>query len=610
MHEHHPEQWPRTLDEIAGYVEDLPDGLARGLILPLPAGAIPIEGALGLPAVARKMAIDPTTGLALPFVERTMPLDLVDTYVSPRHHLGFEIQLETIRDTLQGLPLKNVLWTLAQVAQRVDRSSGTSDQVELANHLLPPEFIALVSSWLQSEGEVRAVTSTQVVLKLALLATQGCNPDLTDDQEVNQPLIRLLGLLLLGLADHMVAYEKPTREALALELARNELFFRLQGYLEWYTEAFYLLFEVLPGLTASPDWFDVDAVVSSAYGVSLGDLWCCTALLGIASLDQAMPLRIVPGWSRDFTIDHTIVDAVVDVWSTDLAHVIELARVDLDTTSDWSFNAFRAKPIIRYDQHAHTVRSHYLAEKAGPTGMFWVVRDALPDSIEYEQWARLFGKAIEARTLALLNEHVGDPTRLLDEAVLRDIWGEGKVADSLVIYPDSWVIFEFVYRSVSRSAQVDGTYDDLATEIERAVLEKLDQVDDMLRRSMAGGTVTEARQIISVVVIGSAFPSNPLIARIVSDAVASGRYAVLGGDPRCLAPRVMDVFEFRTLLNVAQREGATIEKLLREWSASDFSTSSLRTWLATRRGPSPDWFLDAVWRERMIARVFGGSPAF
>lgn len=427
------------------------------------------------------------------------------------------------------------------------------------------------------------VTSPQLVLQLALRALLHCDPSGDPGTDLEE-LARILGLLLLALADH-VSHDSGSTEALMLELVRNELFFRVHGQLDRYEEAYELFFHTLPQLAGHPDFLDVDAVLRQVHGVSLEDFWILTVAAGVIAAGDPRPLTF-PLKTEGDPIDSQTLAMWDSAWSIDLPTAQALAREDLASGSGWSFTAFYERPILTSpDGRRFAMRAHYLSDKAAPTGMFWAVARAWKQlGRDHEQWARLFGAAVEARGLQLVTAHVGDPARLFDDDELRGMWGAGpgeKVCDLLVLYPDAWVAFEFVHRNLTKATQTAGAYRDLLRDLELAVLEKADQLDATLARGLAANTLPSPDRIYPVIVTGASLPANPLLSKAVATVLTARTPKVLGVDPRCRRLSLIDLFELANLLDLARERGTTIPSLLEAWVESTIPDVSLRNW---RRG--------------------------
>jgi hypothetical protein len=136
--------------------EDVPQGLERGFILPLPQNVLPAEGVVGIPALAPQFRVGPA-GLAIPASRPTQPLDLVGVILTLKADFGQELPLEVIDDQLRRLPLRQVLWVLAQVCQRSDRATTTDDQIVIAQNLLPSRLVEQASRLLRQPDENRVL---------------------------------------------------------------------------------------------------------------------------------------------------------------------------------------------------------------------------------------------------------------------------------------------------------------------------------------------------------------------------------------------------------------------------------------------------------------------
>jgi len=522
------------------------------------------------------------------------PLDFYGVFLTLKNDFGMQTTHDRIDAALAMLPMSEVLWILAQLANRADHA-GRDGQVELAQQLVPapllPRALQLVSN------PPRVVTSPQLVLQLALRALLECDPS-GDPPADPEELARILGLLLLAIADH-VPHDSSSPETLMLELVRNELFFRVHGQLDRYEEAYELFLHTLPRLAGHPDFLDVDAVLRQAHGVSLEEFWTLTVAAGVIAVGDPRPLTFPLRIDGD-PINPQTLASWESAWAIDLPSAQALAREDVASGSGWSFTAFYERPILTSsDGRRFAMRAHYLSDKATPTGMFWAVARAWKQlGRDYEQWARLFGAAVEARGLQLVAEHAGDPARLLDDDQLRTMWGAGsgdKVCDLLVLYPEAWVAFEFVHRSLTKATQTTGAHHDLLRDLELAVLEKADQLDATLARGLATDTLPSPDRIFPVVVTGASLPANPPLSKAVAAALTARQPKVLGVDPRCRRLSLIDLFELRNLLDLARAQGATIPSLLEAWVGSTIPDLSLRNWLTTD-GPGlpidetePDW---------------------
>jgi hypothetical protein len=586
-----------TLEELARLPDTTPADLKRGLILPLPQGALPVEGTVGLPQVTQTFEVS-SSGLAVPTRPPRSFADAAISYLSLREDFDVDSTEEQIIDDLRPLPLRQVLWILAQITHKADKAMGNPEGQAKLCEILPPELIPRARGLVSSPA--RAIVSPQVSLALALRALVHCSGENEATEEDFGRLIRHLGLLILALGDHIAPPRGP--DHLALQVARTELFFKLWGHTQWYEASHELLFKTLPSLRDRSDWIDVGDVVRAAYGLSLEDFWAITVAMGIASFGNDDPLRF-PIRFRDGLGDE-VMEQWEAAWTIDLAEARLLAEADLASGSSWLFSPFVDRPILDAGGGLRfTPRSHFLAEKGGLTGMFWAVSRALKRTGgSHVAWATLFGHAVEAQARKAVTDHVGDPARLLNEDQLRDRWGAGQLFDLLAVYPDAWVAFEFRHRIVSRQARAEGDLGHLHRELELAAIGKFGQIDAALQRGLAAEPSIPPR-ILPVVVLGAHFPTNPHTARTIAAEVAANS-AVLQKDSRCRRPAVLDLFELHNAIDVARETGRLLPDVLEDWLSATDGEIGFWVWLASdgpgiRPSPRREWVTGA------IARVFG-----
>ncbi len=575
---------PEELDlysSLGGGIES-----AGGLFLPQNVGFT--TGPVQVGAISHfALPDDPGAGLALPQANPTTLFDLVGVYLTLSEDFGVRVPLELIRNHLGKAGIEDLMWALSQIAHKADQSVPGRNRVELqremVENLLPVPLIPTALDLVTNHQ--RSVTSSQLVLTLALHALDVDHPkaELLPDFT---GLVRGLGLSLLAIADH-VPVAGDSIEELTIDLTRNEMFYRLQsGLLERYDEAHRILFEVIPSLHDHPDHFDVAETVESATGLNLSDFWCLTAAMGIYSAGLDAPVRFPLQGSGVRVTDSTI-SKWESVWTIGLDDARTSAAADLATGTGWAFTTFFDRPILRIDdERRFAIRSHFLVEKASPMGMFWLIDRARRQlGIEdHESWSRLFGKAVEVRGQQIVADHVGDPSRVLDEDAIRSKWPPKSgqpTCDLLVIYPDAWLVCDFVHRSPTRATLATGDYGDLVNDLEKAVVKKVMQIDGTLDRILQSGTLSRPRRIVPVVVTGAAFPANPLISKAISDLLDPLHTQVINSEPICRKPAVIDTEELRWLIDSAASSGVLMTDLIDEWTDSPLGSSSFRNWLTT-----------------------------
>jgi len=559
---------------------------ASGLIVPLHGNA-PEGGRLN-DAIGRFQILErEPDGLVVPDQAPTTLDDLMGVYLTLSQDFGASISIDEIRDHLRKNGVSDLLWLLAQIAHKADLSvpgrRREETQREMAINLLPVRLVHRALD-LVTKGP-RSVTSTQLVLLLALHALDVGSIDVAPLNDISS-LVRGLGLCLLGLADSLPTTGGRT-EDLTLELTRNEMFYRLQsGILERWDESYQILFDVAPSMEDHPDFFDLDECVNSAFGMRLHDFWCITVAMGIYSAGLESPVKF-PLTGSDLKVDEHQLGLWEEAWTIDLEEAREAAARDLAAGTGWAFTAFFERPILRVDDETRfTPRSHFLVEKASPMGMFWLIDRARKiNGIEDHQgWSRFFGKAIEERGQRIIAEHVGDPSRALDEEAIRNSWPPKSgqpTCDLLVIYPDAWLACDFVHRSPTRATLATGDYSDLIDDVQKAVVKKVMQIDGTLDRILASGQLRAPKRILPVVVTGAAFPANPLVTKTIDALLEAKDTKVIRRLATCRRPIVIDIDELRWLTEAASSTAIIIPDLLDEWLTSPLGHSSLRNWLAT-----------------------------
>jgi hypothetical protein len=72
----------------------------------------------------------------------------------------------------------------------------------------------------------------------------------------------------------------------------------------------------------------------------------------------------------------------------------------------------------------------------------------------------------------------------------------------------------------------------------------------------------------------------------------------------------MDLYELRSLLAIAQRDGVLVPDLISQWQRSTMADTGFRNWVMTS-GPAPqDWWVEEDWVEAAGRRLFGEARAF
>lgn len=535
----------------------------------------------------------------------TRPSDLLFYYLTPRGGVGQVMRLETIDRKLSKLPLDPVLHLLSQVAAEADRSINDREaKLKLARNLFPKPLVGRAVDRLKRDPSAAPVSS-QAVLHLACRALVSCNPDRSTAPADVDALERTLGGLLLAVADHLVR-NRNTDPKLHLELLRGGLFYRLNDLSAWYGAAERLLFEVLPSMPDDPDYIDIAALVERAYGLDLDLLWSLTAAYGLAAREDPNFFELPDSIDGDHVTDAERASWLA-VWAIDIAEARALAANDLASGSWWSFTALYDKPVLaRPPRRSLVIRPAFLAAKATPGGMFWPIRHALVSTGgTHQQWAQFFGRAIEELGRRYLREMPTQLDLIEPEHEIRKRWGEGRCCDAVLV-GGSWVALDFVNHQITRDTAVTGNLDNLTQDLERAILDKLDQVDATLHRGLAVEGSPSA--MYPMVVMGSPMPLNPLLISTIADLFAARRPQVIGIHDSCRQPALLDLAEFACLPHILEATGTSLPSLLEGWLSSGLAGNNFRDWLVTdgpgralRGGGSPL----GNWQGRLTRRLFG-----
>lgn len=536
----------------------------------------------------------------------TNPIDLMQVFVTPSMGVGQRLGMDKIDARLSALPLRLVMELLGQANCHADQSINRQDrQRELADRFFPPAFHRRLHELLDANPNFVPVSS-QVVANLAVRALVVC-PDRDYVPEEVDDTARVLGALTLALAEYVMEGAQNEKD-LALAVARMALYFRLNDLSSWYEVARRLLFETLPSLAGHADYVDADAVCRAEYGLDLELLWALTVAFGTAARTNT-DFYLVPQQIQGGVLDDDTLARWSRVWTKPLEESRTLAQTDLAAGTWWSFSSFFDHPVIAITpDRGVAVRPAFLAQKATPAGMFWVVRNAfVAAGGDHERWARLFGIAVETLARQLITELAPGAELLADDDAVRARWGHGKVCDT-VLFGRTWVAIDFVHRQLTKASASTGDFDDLARDLRLASVDKLEQIDEALQRGLAIESAPDA--IIPLVVVGAPFPTSPLVMKHIEEALGSRQ--VIGSNPTCTPPAVMDLSEFHVLLQVAGAQDRDIAEVLHEWLASDMGRDSFRSWLTTD-GPGREipggGAISAEWMKIVRARLFGPAAA-
>jgi hypothetical protein len=514
---------------------------------------------------------------------RASPLDLVLVYLTPSDHgIGQRLSIPKIDQRLGQLPLRPVLELLAIAAHRADRSiTGIDERLTLARDLLREGRTRTRALAMISSGPL-AVASAQQVLALALRALRAC-PD--DARPVPADLRFRVGDLLVAMGDHLSERRGETNDELLLETVRSGLFYRLQGIGDWYSTAHDVFFDIIPTLSADPEFIDPSDVVSRHLGLSLGLLWALNASVGIAVMGDPK-VQVFPKKIGEVTEDLAL------RWHEANTQTVEEARQscieDLESGSPWSFTTFFLRPILKIEPERHMpMRPQFLALKATVIGMYQIVFDLLKldGADQHLRWSRFFGRAVEAYGRRLFLELLPDsPVISFPDDRPASAQAE-KACDVLLTDGDAVIALDFVHRVLTLSTQTHGSPADLDKDLKLAILEKIDQIDTTLRTALAADN--SASRIFAVVVMSGPLPMTPIAESHIAGLVATGSREVVGIDPRCRPIAVLELYELKMLLRTASDNQLSISDVLDSWLQSSFGGNNFRDWLLSQSQIEP-----------------------
>jgi hypothetical protein len=505
-------------------------------------------------------------------------MDLMAVYVSPQVGVGQRRSLSTIQERLSWLPLNRVLEILAQVAFRADKAMSEQDSIDLAKVLLRPVYAQKTIQLIQSNTRERYfAVSSQVVVGLALQALLHC-PD-GDSDIKDEELIYEIGDLLLSLAG-TVEHSGMDRDSALLEMVRMDIWYRLRDLDKWYEVAHALIFDILPTLTSDPDWIDTRKLIEDATGLDLELYWALTSALAINTDNSAEKGYIFPPNIISEHISHEQVKKWTDFWTIDVEDAKTHAAEDVKDEFMWSFSAFYDRPLTRLSNgEVITIRPWFVDMKATPNGFFNTIdRINREQGGSYTRWARFFGRATEILGRKFISDYA--PTlKRMDESDIAEQWGKGKVCDC-VLLDDDWIALDFVFRRISKQTTTTGSVTDLALDLDKGVLGKLLQIDETLSKGLAKVPAPKGN-IFPLVVVCAPFPVNGILLAEVDTWVFSEKRKVIGTNPACREPMIIDLEEFWALLESAAINNLSPAQMLRMWSDSVLKVSSFRNWLVT-----------------------------
>jgi hypothetical protein len=513
-------------------------------------------------------------------------LDLSGFYLSPMHGVGQQMRVETIRNRLASIPLKDTLSLLAQLIQYADKDRRVLRDPKLIKDILPEPFATKAIDALRANKYAVLYTS-QVVTALALntLIYSSPEPIEISDEDLNHEI----GMLILALAGVIESYHVSPDE-MPLEIMRTDLWARLSDFDNWAEVLHRIVTEIYPTLKSVKGWIDIDKLTMKTVGMTTDLFRALTAASAIvANAGSASDLAYM--FPRNFSnaiVKKDSLDKWINFYSNSLETAKKLAEQDVQDVRCWTFTTLYDRPLVQvYPSNHYLMRPWFLMNKATPLGFFSDIERMLRESNQNTgRWSEIFGRAVEGFGRKVIEENINSNARLLiDEVAICKAWGKGSVGTSktcdVVIIDNDWLAIDFVFHRVKKETATNGDLNDLADDLAKTVVNKLQQIDQTLQRGLIKETPKD--DIYSIIVVGAPFSSNGLIMNLIDKMVDDSEAKIIGKDKRCRMPMVLDLEEFWLLMEISKAESKSPAQVLKMWIESSLKTTSFRNWAITNR---------------------------
>jgi hypothetical protein len=517
-------------------------------------------------------------------MSKLTPLDLSGFYLSPSHGVGQSMRLDTIQNRIAALPLRDSLSILAQLIQYADKDISVLRNTKLVNDILPEPYATKAMTVLRS-NRFAVFYSSQVATALALniIAFASLENVEITDQELNHEL----GLLILALAGTIESHHINPDE-MPLEIMRTDLWARINDFDNWAEVLHRIVTEIYPTMRHLKGWVNIDEVVLKSVGMTTDLFRAITAASSIVANAGADIAYAFPRNFGDAIIDETMMQQWTDFYSASLEDAKQTALKDVRDARCWTFTTFYDRPLIRvYDTQQYLLRPLFLMNKSMPLGFFSDIERMLRESNQSTgRWPEMFGKAVEAFGRKVIEENLDKSIRFLsDEEEIRKVWGKGtkgttKTCD-VVLIDDDWLAIDFVFHRVKKETATNGDLNDLADDLTKTVVNKLQQVDQTLQRGLL--VELPKKDIYSVIVVGAPFSSNGLIMGLIDKMVDDSEAKVIGKDKRCKMPMIIDLEEFWQMMEISKAIAKSPAQVIRMWIDSSLNTTSFRNWAVTEQ---------------------------
>lgn len=399
-----------------------------------------------------------------------------------------------------------------------------------------------------------------------------------------------------------------TEEDLPLEILRNDLWARLHDFDRWAEVLERVISEALPLLKSDTDWTDIEKVIQDSVGITADQFRALTAANGLIAYGDRLGY-IHPRYTNTSHLTKAVADKWTAFYTSSIESAREAATDDLTNLRYWSFTAFYDRPLLKInDERLLLVRPWFLMIKATPIGFFSDVERMLREGGKRGSttaWARLFGKSCEIFGRQLILDNIGTNVRvMIDEPKIRAAWGgeDAKTCDVVLINED-WLVLDFVFHRIKKETATSGSLNDLASDIEKTVVGKLEQIDATLERGL--GYESPNGAIYPLVVVGAPFSSNGATLNMIDEMAEQAKLKIVGEHDKCRQPMIIDLEEFWLLLELAKNERVFPTKLIQEWIDSPMRVASFRNWSITSGRKLPPSSGRSLYATNSMQQLFG-----
>jgi len=369
---------------------------------------------------------------------------------------------------------------------------------------------------------------------------------------------------------------------LFMEMVRNFLFNERDAAESVIDRALRLWDDIAPGFEQVELRRPPRELLEEALGMRFEDFFFLGALLWWhaklrSPLAQEGPRMTMPDGLPGLGMDRALVDKFLDQVAAPPEWFAHRSR---DSTTDYDFLAFQAKPVVRFDGQLLVLDERYLLQKFTTTGLFWAVHDNERDrhrDVDRVRWNMAHGEMLEELVVERVHEMApalpGEvPGRTFySERSMKGAYPGKRVADAAVDYDGRYfLIFEVTGGQPVVGTRVAGDPDKFKEDTEKLVLEEAEQLhafcetllDD--EEPLTGHQAPAGRRLVPIIVVGGGYPSDALSRGHVGDVLAEkGWLEEPTIEPLC----VLDLTEAEILESLHETH-RNLAEILARWKRS------------------------------------------